>query len=195
MRISPSDDLLYVRRVRIVDWSTETEVPGDTFVQPAPDDVEPESTSDGFISTELAAVPLLGRGEAVTPGWLPEGFELEVVAVRADPPAGAASTAGGENPPDEDVLSLGFQRGLERITVTTRAAGVDRSAWSAPFSADLDDERERTLGDGRFNGARAHAGIDVLGHAHLWLVSGDTVLTISGDLTVDEAFQVARSLR
>jgi len=184
-----------VRRITVVGWETVTEVPGDAFAQPVPDDVTPSVVSSGFISTELAAVPLLGRGEAVTPGWLPEGFDLEVVAVRADPPAGASGTAGGANPADEDVLSLGFQRGPERITVTTRAAGSDHAAWQSPFAAPLVDPRERTLGDGRFNGARAEAGIDLYGRAQLWLVSGDTVLTVSGDLTVDDAFRLATSLR
>lgn len=184
-----------IRRVQIGSWSTVTEVAGDTFAQPVPEGTEPTASSHDFITTELAAVPLLGRGEAVTPGWLPPGFGLEVVAVRADPPAGAPSTAGGQNPVDEDVVSLGFQRGPERITVSTRAAGSDRAAWSAPFDTTLDRPRERTLGDGRFNGARARAGIDMFGRAHLWLVSDDAVVTVAGDLTVDEAFRLASSLR
>lgn len=184
-----------VRRVEVVSWSIATEVAADTFLQPVPADTEPTTNSYGFTSTELAAVPLLGRGEAVTPGWLPGGFELEVVAVRATAPTGAVSTAGGTNPPDEGVLSLGFQRGLERITVSTRSAGSDPGSWSSPLPATLTGQRERTLGDGRFNGARARAGSDLFGRAHLWLVSDDTVLTVSGDLTVDEAFQLATSLR
>lgn len=184
-----------VRRVHLDRWETVPEVPGDTFVPPAPVDVSPTSSTHGFVTTELAAVPLLGRGDAVTPGWLPSGYELEVVAVRPDPPAGAASTAAGANPPDEDVLSLGFQRGFERITVTTRSAGVDRAAWRSPFADAVDDPKERTLGDGRFNGARASAGTDVFGRTRLWVISGDTVLTVSGDLTVDDAFKLAASLR
>jgi hypothetical protein len=193
--IQISQDDRVVRRVRIDEWATLTEAAPETFVQPAPPDAEVTATSHGFITTELAAVPLLGRGEAVRPGWLPTGFELAVVAVRADPPAGAPTTAGGANPADEDVLSLGFQRGSERITVSTRAAGTDPAAWEAPFGSTLTDPRERTLGDGRFNGARAHVGLDVFGRAHLWALSGDTVLTVSGDLSTDDAFRLATSLR
>ncbi len=142
----------------------------------------------------------LGRGQAVTPGWLPEGFELTTVAIRPSAPGpGTATTGAGTNPPDEAVASFGFQRGPERITVTTRASGGRSDAWRDPFATDGSaappTEETQTLGDGRFNGLDVVVSTDGLGRARLWGVSVETVLTVSGDLTEAEAIRVASSLR
>lgn len=179
-----------VRRVEVVSWNTVAKLPDDTFVQPLPDGTEPAASSHGFVSTALADVPAPGRGEPAIPSWLPDGFELTVVAVRAQPPVGAQSTGSGKNPPDETVTSLGFQRGLERITFTTRSAGPDPAEWSSPFSVTLTDEPPRVVDRGRFKGSSARSGTDLFGRAHLWMVAGDTVLTVSGDLTAEDAFQI-----
>ena len=191
-----------VRHLRITSWTTATEVPADTFFQPVPPDAQASTEDHGFTTTDLDAVPLLGRGDPVTPAWLPPGFELVAVTVRSEAPAGAPSTADGTNPADVAVLSLGYQRGSERITVTTRAAGTDPTAWSSPFGTAAGDttpggtaSTERTLGDGAFNGSRVQVGRDERGRAQLWGVSGDTVLTVSGDLTPDQAHRLATSLR
>ena len=197
VEIVRSRDGRIVRHVRITSWTTATEVPADSFRQPVPPEARASAEDHGFTTTDLAAVPLLGRGDAVTPSWLPEGFELALVAVRSEAPPQAPSSAGGTNPPDVAVLSLGYQRGSERITVTTRAAGTDPTAWRSPFAAApaRRPATERTLGDGAFNGARVEVGTDERGRAHLWGLSGDTVLTVSGDLTADQAHRVATSLR
>ena len=183
-----------VRHISFNEWTTTTEVPADTFLQPLPPDVTASTTSHGFTTTELGAVPLLGRGDAVTPGWLPEGYELSIVAVRSEAPAAATSTAGGANPADVGVLSLGFQRGAERITVTTRAVGADPAAWQSPFGP-VANETERTLGDGRFNGTRVKVGQEANGRTQLWGIGDDTVFTVAGDLSPDEADRLAASLR
>lgn len=196
LEIVRSRDGRIVRQIRITSWSTTTEVPATTFRQPVPPQARSSTDDRGFTTTDLAAVPLLGRGDAVTPTWLPGGFELAVVAVRAEAPAGVEATAGGTNPADLGVLSLGYQRGSERITVTTRAAGPDPTAWASPFADGPGPAAtERTIGDGRFNGARVQVRTDERGRARLWGVSGDTVFTVAGDLTPDQAHRVAASLR
>jgi DNA-directed RNA polymerase specialized sigma24 family protein len=196
VEIVRSRDGRIVRHIGITSWTTATEVPAGTFLQPVPPEARASAEDRGFATTDLAAVPLLGRGEAVTPTWLPAGFELAVVAVRSEAPAGSPTTGEGANPPDVAVLSLGYQHGAQRITVTTRAAGTDPTAWTSPFPPGPGPEAtERTVGDGRFNGARVEVRTDERGRAQLWGVSGDSVFTVAGDLTPDQAHRVAASLR
>ncbi|MGB3055537.1 MAG: RNA polymerase sigma factor [Acidimicrobiales bacterium] len=185
-----------VRRTQITSWTTLTEVAADTFHQPVADDARSSVEDHGFTSTDLSAVPLLGRGDAITPGWLPAGFEMAAVTVRAEAPGSAPTTGSGTNPPDVAVMSIGFQRGSERITLSTRSAGSDPTAWSSPFGPAAGQEpTERTVGDGAFNGARTTISTDARGRTHLWGISGDTVFTISGDLTPDQAHRMVASLR
>ncbi|MCU1499428.1 MAG: hypothetical protein JWM47_3381, partial [Acidimicrobiales bacterium] len=186
-----------VRRVRFGVWTPVAEVPVETFSAAPP--AGAATTDHGFAPADLPAVELLGRGQAVTPSWLPPGFALGAVYLRDRPPAGAASTAGGANPADRAVVSLGYQRGPERITVTTRARGGTGAAWVSPFATaaagPASGASSRTLGDGRFNQARVHVTTDPLGRATLWGLSGDVVFTVGGDLTVPEAIRLASSLR
>lgn len=184
-----------VRRIRVLSWTTTPEVPAASFRQPIPDGARSTSATSGFTATDLTAVPLLGRGDAVNPGWLPGGFEMTVVAVRAEAPSGIPSTGAGRNPADVAVLSLGYQRGPERIVVTTRAAGTDPTAWVSPFTPGPGTPKARSLGDGMFNGARVEVSTDARGRSHLWGVSGDTVFTVAGDVTPDQAARIAASLR
>ncbi|QXC61140.1 hypothetical protein KSP35_22985 [Aquihabitans sp. G128] len=185
-----------VRRIRFSGWTPASDLPDDTFVPALPAGAQVERF--GFLATDLPAVVVLGRGQAVTPAALPEGFELSSVFVRGEPAAGARSTGGGANPPDRAVQSIAYQRGPERITVTTREAGDDPKAWQDPFAAagaTSPGTTTRTLGDGRFNQARVQVSADPRGRARLWGVADGVVFTVAGDLTVAEALRVASSLR
>lgn len=208
-----------VRRVRIASWEPRSEVPDGTFAPVIPDDAIVERAGHGFLPVDLAGVEILGRGPAITPAWLPEGFELTRVVVRGDPPPGSPSTAGGTNPPDAGIMSLGYQRGPERITVTVRSA-ADPSAWRDPFStptlpdvdpagggaadveglADLVLGRpsavaDQQIGDGRFNGAVIHGTVDGAGRARVWGTAQGLLFTVAGDLSTHEARQVVASMR
>lgn len=202
-RIDRHVDGELVRRLRFRSWTPASTVPPETFVAGVPAGTTPTTTAHGFLPADLAAARIFGRGEAIRPGSLPDGFELAAVSIRAEAPAGAVSTGGGTNPPDVAVVSLGYQRGPERITVTTRATTAPASDWTDPFVEAAADgpaggtspDRRRTLGDGRFNQVAVHVTADGFGRARLWGVDGDTVFTVSGDLTPSEAFAVASSLR
>ncbi|HEX2575325.1 MAG TPA: hypothetical protein VHK88_03190 [Aquihabitans sp.] len=202
IRIERRRDGRTVRLVRFSSWEPATEVPPETFRQTIPFGTATRTTARGFLAADLPAATLLGRGEAVTPAWLPEGFELAAVALRADAPPGERSTGGGTNPPDVAVASLGYQRGPERITVTTRATSAPEGDWSDPFVGSAADPfgagvtpSQRTLGDGRFNRAEVRVVTDPVGRARLWGIVDDTVFTVSGDVTGAEAYRVAASLR
>ncbi len=196
-----------VRRLRFSRWHPAADEPVTTFGPVLPAGTTPSVTKHGFARTDLDGVNLLGEGAAVTPAWLPAGFELSWVAVRPEAPAGEPTTGGGANPPDVSVASLGYQRGPERITVTTRTTTAPASDWSDPFAGSVIGSAtatgpmpsgggvRRTLGDGRYNQTPVRISTDAVGRAQLWGISDHTVLTVSGDLTADEAFRLAASLR
>lgn len=217
--IEVTQDSELVRRVTFTGWEPLSEVPDDTFDPALPEQANVDRTDHGFLPLDLAAVEILGRGPAITPAWLPEGFELVQVALRGDPPPAARSTAAGRNPPDVGVMSLGYQRGPERITVTLRAA-TEPAAWLDPFSVPSDREADpadageadhqhlqdlspgrpasvtdHTVSDGRFNGTVVHGTVDGAGRARLWGTVDDLLLTVSGDLSSFEARQVIASMR
>lgn len=187
-----------VHQTRFSGWEPATEVAADAFQPVLPPDTPAVVTEHGFAPADLPSVAILGRGEALTPSWLPEGFELAAVAIRGEAPAQAPSTGGGANPPDVEVMSLGYQRGPGRITVTTRSNTAPATDWTDPFASQGETTgtpRRRTLGDGRFNQAAVQITSDALGRAHLWGVADDTVFTVAGDLTAADAYRVAASLR
>lgn len=198
MRIDRHRNGQLVRRIRFSGWEPASEVPGDTFQQPLPRFVPREVNAHGFAPVDLPGAAILGRGPAITPAWLPDGFELASVAVLAEAPTGTPTTGGGTNPPDVAVTSLGYQRGPERITVTTRGTTAPAGDWQDPFAnggAARNPPDRRTLGDGRFNQTPVSVGTDAVGRAQLWGIDDDTVFTVGGDLTADDAFRVASSLR
>ena len=186
-----------VRRTDFSAFQLDSSATSATFLQPFGDDVQPTITDHGFLSTDLSAVPLLGQGEAVTPAWLPDGFALAGVAVRQEAPLSARPSGDGQNPTDRSVASMTFQRGIEQITVTTRAAGEDPGRWRNPFpeASAVGAAFTDTIGDGRFNGADVSMRTTAVGGTQLWGVHDGVVFTVGGDLTADEARRVAATLR
>lgn len=173
-----------VRRTVFRAWRTVDEVPPDRFLPAIPDGVDAESSDAGFLPAGIDQVTILGRGPAVTPSWLPDGYRLAAVRVRRD----------------GQIASLGFQRGPERFTITTRAI-ASSTRWADPFTRRPGDSRPtaETLRSGHFNGATVRVVTGAAGDARLWGAArddaGPTGFTVAGDLTATEARRVAASLR
>lgn len=183
-------------RITFSSWKPASDLEDRSFDASPPPGTPTASSDHSFVTTDLAAVPILGRGQAITPTWLPDGFELATVTVRGEAPFGSEPTGSGRNPPDVGVASVAYQRGPERITVSTRDAGGREGDWIDPFApVDGSTTRTRTLGDGRYNRVRVQLVTEPSGRGHLWTVAEDTVITVGGDLTSAEALRVASSLR
>jgi DNA-directed RNA polymerase specialized sigma24 family protein len=156
----------------------------------------------GFRATALDAAQAVVGYQPLTPAFVPDGYVLTDVAVRAAAPAGVRSTAGGTNPPDVDVVSLTYRRGSLSLTVTTRRTGASAKAWHDPFapatsaggtgSAARTDPVATHLGSGAFAGTTARGGSSPL--PHLWAVDDQYVLTVAGDLGASELHTVAASM-
>ena len=105
----------------------------DTFGLSFPAGTGPARSDGGFQRVPLPGVPALVGYAPMTPEWLPAGYELSAVAVLRGSPPGLAGTAGGDNPPNRDVTSLTYRRGVEQLTVTLRRVGGPGEQWKDPF--------------------------------------------------------------
>jgi hypothetical protein len=135
--------------------------------------------------------------DPLAPAWLPEGFELAEVAVA--PGAGNPTGAEGGNPPSTDVVSLSYRRGLDQILVTTRLRHVPEwpDAWSDPLATGegyVDEPESVRLRRGALSDVEANVLIVPLNVPHLWALTDDLVVTVSGGLSRADLVRVAESL-
>jgi hypothetical protein len=99
------------------------------------------------------------------------------------------------NPPAKQVAAMTWRRGANRFTVTLRPSGGEQ--WDDPFGGEgvvLDSSPVRLELPDRppLEGSVA---VDAPAHPHLWGITGDVVVTVSGDLSKAELERVAGSLR
>jgi outer membrane lipoprotein-sorting protein len=180
----------------VEDIRMNVDVPRHRFRIEAPAGASVRRDDYGFRRVPLGAVaPRVGYRPLV-PAWLPPGYELaEVQIAMAAAPAGGAARL---NPPSRAVVMLGYRRGLEYFTLTTRRTGVKRSRWSDPFgrpgSAPSVAEPVIIAG-GSLDGVRAELVTDARSVPHIWAVTDKLVVTVGGDLVRDELLRVAGSLQ
>lgn len=195
----------FATELRVEDLVVDADLSSREFKVSFPRRVEVLRTHEGFRRVdELADVePIVGYAPLV-PASLPEGYELAEVAVAEN-----ASPTGAEaaNPPSRDVVSLSFRRGLDQFIVTTRRSNVRapgepqrplRELWGDPLATGegFRDEPERiTLRDGALDGVEAELLIVPRNVPHLWALTDELVVTVSGDLSREELIDVAESLR
>jgi hypothetical protein len=187
-----------VHRTTFSNLRMVSSVPLDTFQVPSPAPVNPIPFDHGFRRSSLAEAGLLAGYPAVTPGWLPEGYELSTVAVAAGTPAGLQASGGGDNPPNQDVISISYRRGLDQITVTSRRATGAGTSWKDPFSsATMAGTRVQNvrLDGGRFLGTIVEQVTTPGTVAHLWGRTPDLVFTVAGDVEPSQLLRTANGLR
>lgn len=167
---------------------------------PARPDVElpagtlPVSAVDlGFRRVPLGDVASVVGYAPVVPQDVPDGFRLAEVAV-----ADEAAATGAGNPPSTAVVSLAYQRGFDRIVVTTRATGDDPFRWSDPVSRGgaigMGAPERVTLSGGALDGVAAEVVLRTQEVPHAWAVTDRLVVTVAGDISRDELIGVAGSL-
>jgi hypothetical protein len=130
----------------------------------------------------------------LVPQRLPNGFKLAEVAVA---PTGAPTFGG--NPPSRNVVSMAWQRGFDRIVVTTRSTGPDRSRWEDPFiwldARSGGDTEAITVSTGAASGGVGELRRPLDTGPHAWVVTDNLVVTVAGDLTREELLEVLGSLQ
>ena len=131
----------------------------------------------------------------LAPGSLPRGYERAETRIADTTPSPTGNEA--MNPPSEDVVSTAYRSGLDRIIVSTRRTGEDPAAWQDPIASGegnlVEPERVR-LTAGALRGATANVVIDPRVEPHLYVVTDELVVTITGPLTREQLLAAANSL-
>ena len=175
----------------------------DLRVEPDPEAVR---RVGAFRRVELQKVPEIAGYEPLVPTWTPPGFELTDVAVTKR--GFASATLNRLNPESVGVVSLAYQRGLDRLFVTTRltrggsGSPATPDDWTDPFEFRVAPEQDLgwasqslRLDSGPLAGVPLHLVVDPRVLPHVWGTTDELVVTVAGDLTSAELVEVAHRLR
>ncbi len=143
---------------------------------------------------------------ALVPTWLPDGFNLQCVAVRNEQGSlRDSNTLAGRAPAAAGVVMLRYGFGFEAITVTTRrlesrpapgqsAPGPDPFIGSS-WPGWTDARSAVRLTDGALAGALCRVAVAPLTIPHLWAVKDGMLLTVAGDASAGELLAIADSVQ
>lgn len=182
--------------LRVENLAVDPELARDAFTLTFPRDVSVQETDDGFRRVTLNEVADAVGYAPLVPAVVPGGYRLAEVAIAH---RSAPTDVEGANPPSRSVVSLSYRRGLDQFIVTTRLRHVPDSAdrWSDPLGTGegfRDTPENITLQGGALSGLRAELLIVPRNVPHLWTLTENLVVTVSGDLSRAELVSVAQSL-
>lgn len=198
----------FVREIRIEKLATDEPPDADEFTIEFPSDARVTRRDEGFERRSLEQVEAFVGYDPLVPARFPEGYELTEIAVARE---GFPTGTEGGNPPSGNIVSLSYRRGLDQFLVTTRLRGRDcpqlgeppcspglTTIWSDPLATGegfRDDPERITLSNGSLAGVDAELLIVPRNVPHIWALTDDLVVTVSGDLSRTELIAVAESVR
>lgn len=199
VRVVETKNDAFLREIRIERLTVDTEIAPGTFTIRFPRGTEVMRSDASFRRVRLARVRGMVGYTPLVPGWLPAGYEPAEVAVAAGN-TGVPTGVEGSNPPSTDVVSVSYRRGLDQVVVTTRRRSVSGSAgsWSDPLATGegYADEPERLAARrGALSGVELNLLIVPRNIPHVWALTDELVVTVSGDLSRDELIRLSESLR
>jgi hypothetical protein len=151
----------------------------------------------GFVPTTLDKAAAGLPYQLLVPTWVPEGFTLDSVnSVAVDREVGAPTGPEGVNAPSKPVVNMTWRRGALTFTVTLRPS-EGHPDWNDPLGQEglvLDAQPVRLPLNGR-PPLEGQVAVDAPVEPHVWGVTGDVVVTVSGDLPRAELERVAGSLQ
>lgn len=194
VRVVATHDGRLVYETRLEGLRVDPPLSEDAFRIEFPPGVEVHRSDERFRRVSLDRAAEIVGYDPLVPAWVPEGYELSEVAVSTKP--SFTGTEGG-NPAVPKIVSLSYRRGLDQFLVTIRPVGGDPSAWSDPLSSGegfVDEPESVVFSGGILGGRTGQLLIDPLSIPHVWGMTEDLVITVSGDLTRAELLRVAGSL-
>ncbi len=183
-----------VRDLRVSNLRVDRRFTRRSFAPRRPSGRETTVIDGGFRTRTLRQSAGRAGYAPLVPRTLPDGFRrAQTRFAERTQPTGTE----GLNPPSRGVVSTAYRRGFDRVLVTTRRRlGSDRR-WSDPISAGegfrVSEARIR-LARGALAGQTARLVIDPRAIPHVWILSRDLVVTISGPLSRAELIAAAESL-
>jgi outer membrane lipoprotein-sorting protein len=203
VRLLVTKDGAFLEELRIEGLAVNRDLAPDTFELKFPAGADVARMDDGYRRTALDEVAGAVGYAPLVPAWVPTGYGLAEVAVAKH---GAPTGTEGGNPPARKVVSLSYRRGLDQFLVTTRLARVPseidpdlppQEAWSDPLASGegfVDKPERLTIEQGALAGERAELVVVPRGIPHLWALTDELVVTVSGDLTRAELVRITESL-
>lgn len=154
--------------------------------------------SRGFVPGSLDQAAAQAPYDLLVPEHVPDGFTLGWAPGSVSVNREVASPSGpeGANPPSKPVTSMTWRLGAQELTITLRPTD-GAPEWNDPLGAegmvpDAQPVRIELPGRPPLEGTVV---VDGPLTPHLWGITGDLVVEISGDLSRDELQRVAASLR
>lgn len=192
VRVVQSRGGRFLQELRLEDLEVDVEMSPDAFTVVFPPGAEVVRRDLGFRRMDLDEAVRRAGYRPPVPQRLPDGYRLAEVAFAGE---GHVTGTEGMNPPGERVVSMVWRRGLDRVILTTRLRGPHE--WNDPLGAGEGDVLEAetvTIRGGALDGLEAELAVDSRVVPHLWALTDDLVLTLSGHLTRDEIRDAANSL-
>jgi hypothetical protein len=181
-----------IYETRIEDLTVNPPIPEHAFSLRFPPGKQVLHTDFGFRRVRLANVGRSVGYAPLVPASIPAGYRLSEVMVSVKP------SATGTNPAVGDIVSLSYRRGLDQFIVTTRPVGPHPRAWRDPLSSGQGNgqgAQRISFSSGALAGRAGHLVLGPFAAPHIWALTSDLVVTISGDLTRAQLVHVANSLR
>lgn len=191
-------DETVISRFTASDITTSDRIDRARYTIDPPAGANVQDFSIGFTARSLDDAATQVPYELLVPGRVPDGFTLDwspaSVAVNRD--VAAPTGPEGANPPSKPVVSMTWRKGAQEFTVTLRPT-EGQPEWNDPLGAEgmVPDAQPVTL---QLPGRPALEGqviVDAPMRPHLWGITGDLVVTVSGDLSRAELERVAGSLQ
>lgn len=189
----------FLKRTTISKLVLNRDLPQDRFrlvFPPANQLIRLDRVDAGFRQVEPAAAQAVTGYPPLIPGSIPRGFDGPLVAV-----ANRSTISTGDegmNPPSVDVTDVTYRRGLDRLVVNIYRTGPDPAAWTDPISAGestVETPARVLLASGFLEGQEANVVIELGTAPHLWVITEEFVVTVSGDVSRAELIKAAESLK
>lgn len=182
-----------ISRFTVSDVSTSDKIDRTHYWVEVPAGAQTNEHDRGFRRSTLDEAASGLPYDLLVPRQVPDGFTIEAVSIDRDVPSQTGPE--GMNPPAKQIVAMTWNHGAQRFTVTLRPKGSDQ--WDDPFGGegmvpDAQPVRLDLAGRPELDGTVV---IDAPFIPHLWGITGDIVVTVSGDLPRAELERVAGSLQ
>ena len=180
------------------DVTTSDRVDRSRYQLDPPAEAKKQEYSRGFVARSLDQAAAELPYDLLVPEHVPDGFTLDWAPGSVSVNREVASPSGpeGANPPSKPVTSMTWRLGAQELTITLRPTD-GATEWNDPLGAegmvpDAQPVRIELPGRPALEGTVV---VDGPLTPHLWGITGDLVVELSGDLSRDEFQRVAASLR
>jgi hypothetical protein len=199
LQLTTRVDETVITRFTASDVSTSDQLDRARYRLEPPPGTNTQNFSIGFVPRSLDEAATLVPYDLLVPAQEADGggtvrYSPSSVTVNRD--VAAPTGPEGANPPTKPVVSMTWRNGAQEFTITLRPTG-GQSEWNDPLGAEgmVPDAQPVRLELAGRPALEGQVVVDGPLRPHLWGLTGDIVVTVSGDLPRAELERVAGSLQ